>query len=393
MKLLKILVILGLLFGSACSSDDEVNVVDPDEDDDDITELPLNEVPQTRIDYLKKGVNLGHWFAQTSITEASLNSRFNDADFDFIENSGFTYVRLSIDESVLIAEEDYSQVNPQYLTILEDNIQKFIDRDIAVLFDFHTTDEFKNRVHEDIIFANKIKQFWGVAAKHFKKYDPDMLYFEVFNEPWTLNAEEWYDMQEDWVKVIRSNAPLHTIVVDGNLRVTENNWDDVEAFILQKPLDDKNIVYNLHCYAPMAFTHQAATWGWTTLQYIEGLEWPANTDNANSVKNNANKVEVTWAMDDYLRINWNKDELGKIIKKVGDWQKKYNVPVTCNEFGVYEYKSPKQSRLLYTQDMREALEENNIGWAVWEYDAGFKVIDRRNGQVVWVDGMQSALGL
>jgi endoglucanase len=68
----------------------------------------------------------------------------------------------------------------------------------------------------------------------------------------------------------------------------------------------------------------------------------------------------------------------------------------CNEFGSYKNYAPRESRLSYIKDIRTVLEKYKIGWAMWEYDEGFGLIDytggSRNNPVI-DNEIASALGL
>jgi hypothetical protein len=70
------------------------------------------------------------------------------------------------------------------------------------------------------------------------------------------------------------------------------------------------------------------------------------------------------------------------------------VPLNCNEFGVYRGLSDPASRANYIRDVRTALEEDGIGWAMWDYRGGFGVVWKEDGQPARVDeSVVRALGL
>ena len=43
--------------------------------------------------------------------------------------------------------------------------------------------------------------------------------------------------------------------------------------------------------------------------------------------------------------------------------------------------------------MRTALEQNKIGWTMWDYQGGFGVVTKKNGTTTEDDGVLRALGL
>jgi hypothetical protein len=63
-----------------------------------------------------------------------------------------------------------------------------------------------------------------------------------------------------------------------------------------------------------------------------------------------------------------------------DWAKHWNVPLTCNEFGVYRKDSDPQDRSRWLHDVRTTLEHDGIGWNMWDFGGrdngmGFGVVN------------------
>ena len=57
--------------------------------------------------------------------------------------------------------------------------------------------------------------------------------------------------------------------------------------------------------------------------------------------------------------------------------KKYNLPLYCGEWGCLNT-VPDAARLQWYRDIKKVLEENNIGWATWDYKGGFGIIKKNN---------------
>jgi hypothetical protein len=68
------------------------------------------------------------------------------------------------------------------------------------------------------------------------------------------------------------------------------------------------------------------------------------------------------------------------------------VPLTCNEFGVYEA-AAAEDRAAYLHDLRLTLEEQGIGWTVWDYAGGFSIAGGGPGQRRFDPTLLGALGL
>jgi hypothetical protein len=48
----------------------------------------------------------------------------------------------------------------------------------------------------------------------------------------------------------------------------------------------------------------------------------------------------------------------------------------CNEFGAFRETADPASRGRWIADVRSALEENHIGWTMWDYRGNFGVVQR-----------------
>jgi hypothetical protein len=76
---------------------------------------------------------------------------------------------------------------------------------------------------------------------------------------------------------------------------------------------------------------------------------------------------------------WNASRIDAEIGQVAAWAKRWNVPVTCNEFGVYRKTANPQDRAAWISDVRTTLEKYGIGWTMWDYSGGFAVVTKPNG--------------
>ena len=80
------------------------------------------------------------------------------------------------------------------------------------------------------------------------------------------------------------------------------------------------------------------------------------------------------------------------IGQVAAWAKRWKVPVTCNEFGVYRKAANPQDRAAWISDVRTTLEKYSIGWTMWDYSGGFGVVRKQDGQPVPDEVTVKALG-
>jgi hypothetical protein len=146
-----------------------------------------------------------------------------------------------------------------------------------------------------------------------------------------------------------------------------------------EPLHDSNIIYNFHFYEPHIFTHQGATWSTNFQHYLSKLAYPSTPENVASAVAQAPDAVNQQAIVHYGLDRWNAGRVEAEIAVAGAWGKRWNVPLTCNEFGVYRAAATAEDRAAWIHDVRTALEENGIGWTMWDYAGGFSVVTRENG--------------
>jgi endoglucanase len=90
--------------------------------------------------------------------------------------------------------------------------------------------------------------------------------------------------------------------------------------------------------------------------------------------------------------NWNAARIDAEIAQVDDWAKHWNVPVICNEFGVYRKYADPKDRAAWITDVRTALEKRNIGWAMWDYNGSFGLVSKDANGATLDPYMLEALG-
>lgn len=332
-------------------------------------------VSATRLARLARGVNVTRWFwLNEDKSEAHYRDYLSDEQMQAIRDAGFTHVRLPIEPKILLDEYFPDQINAALLGYLDAAIARFVAHDLAVIVDVHAfEDDFKSRLMVDTEMQNDFAIMWRTLAAHLNSTDPEMVYFEVMNEPSPDKMELWPPLQEKFADAIRAGAPEHTIIVGGP------DWNGINGLLMLKPLDDTNIVYNFHFYEPFIFTHQGATWAGETVSHFRGLPYPSTGGRCNDLPDFKNRDANDWASGYCNNEPWDAGTIDARIKQAADWAAGYGVPLTVNEFGVYPLVAPYSDRLQWLEDARTAFERYNVGWTLWGYDDGFGLdyTDRR----------------
>jgi endoglucanase len=108
---------------------------------------------------------------------------------------------------------------------------------------------------------------------------------------------------------------------------------------------------------------------------------------------NASSDVVAWLLTEYRLEGWGRDRIHAEIAFAADWAKRRNVPLTCNEFGVYRRFSEPPHRTAWLTDVREAFEKHGIGWTMWDYRGGFGVVTKTADQTTPDADVLKALSL
>jgi endoglucanase len=343
-----------------------------------------------RLARLRHGINLSDWFAQqqdaASYTKEHFATTVTAADVALIRAMGFDHVRLSVDPRPMFRAEQSDQIASADLTNLDAAIKMLLDQGLSVDLSIYADDTFKQKLATDDDAVERFADFWRALAAHYANLDPDRVFFEILNEPEGRDRYRWYGVEAKLATAIREGAPQHTIIATGA------HWSDDDDLLFLEPLRDPNVIYTFHFYEPHVFTHQGADWSVNYWHYLRGVPYPSDPERARKaaelVPDPVHRLEVVR----YGLENWNAVRIDAEIAQVDDWAKHWNVPVICNEFGVYrKYADPKE-RAAWITDVRTALEKRNIGWAMWDYSGTFGLVTKSSGNAAPDEAIVRALG-
>jgi len=346
---------------------------------------------QRRATRLRHGINLSEWFAQVYDEKGYTKEHFeawNTAqDIALIKAMGFDHVRLSVNPQPMFRRGQADQIPADYLGYLDAAVKMILDHGLAVIIDVHPESDFKQKLATDDGFVEQFEDYWRALARHYSALNPELVFFEVLNEPEFHDRFRWEGVQTKVAVAIREGAPQHTIIVAGAY------WSSENELLFFDPLRDSNIIYNFHFYDPHIFTHQGATWSTNYVHYLKELPYPSTPANVQAaaalIPDPVNRLQaIHYGLD-----RWNASRMEGEIGQVAAWATRWNVPVTCNEFGVYRKTSNPQDRAAWISDVRTTLEKYGIGWTMWDYSGGFGVVTKENGKLAADEVTVKALGL
>jgi aryl-phospho-beta-D-glucosidase BglC (GH1 family) len=353
-------------------------------------QAPDTALARSRAKYLRRGINLSEWFAQVydpkGYTKEHFESWTTAQDIALIKEIGFDHVRLSVNPEPMWRNGAADEIPAEYLGYLDAAVKMILDGGLAVVLDIHPDGDFKAKLANDGSVA-ELADFWRALAKHYSTYDPERVFFETLNEPELRDHYRWNGIQAYLAAAIRQGAPQHTMIVEGA------RWADDDDLLFLDPLRDGNVIYNFHFYESHLFTHQGATWGDSWWHFLKGVPYPSTAENADAAAELVPDPVHQLAVKRYGTEQWNAKRIDVEFTQVAAWGKKWNVPLVCNEFGVYRKAANPEDRARWLNDVRTSLEKNGIGWTMWDYSGGFGIVIKKEGVTTVDEVTVKALGL
>jgi endoglucanase len=352
---------------------------------------PLSAVPADRLAHLRHGINESEWFAQVSDPKGYTKEHFQTwttaQDIALINAMGFDHVRLSVNPQPMFHYGHADQISGDCLDSLDAAIHMILDHGLGVVIDIHPDGDFKAKLATDDDFIEQVADFWRSLARHYSQSDPDRVFFEILNEPEIHDRYRWYGIQAKLAAAIREGAPRHTIIATGA------RWSADDELVFLEPLRDPNVIYAFHFYDPFVFTHQGATWGTNFWHELSGISYPSSSESARKAADRVpDKINQLYVLR-YGMEHWDAARIATEIGFVAQWAKRRGVSVICNEFGVYRAYADPHGRAQWISDVRTALEQNGIGWTMWDYSGGFGVVTKSGGKTTPDEITLRALGL
>ena len=351
----------------------------------------LSAVPASRLAHIRHGINLSEWFAQVydpkGYTKEHFESWTTASDIALIKSAGFDHVRLSVNPQPMMDAARRHGGSAEYFGYLDTAVKMILDAGLAVEIDMHPESDFKTRLAKEDDFVERFADFWSTVAQHYASWDQDRVFFEILNEPEMRDAYRWYGVEAKLAAAIRRGAPTNTIIAAGA------RWDDDDDLVFLEPLPDPNVIYVFHFYEPHIFTHQGATWGAYYWHWLKGLHYPSSPENAAQVAALVPEARDRMQVIRYGQDHWDASRIEAEINQAADWANRRNVPLICNEFGVYRALAEPQDRAAWIKDVRTSLERHNIGWAMWDYSGSFGVVTNRDTKAKLDEVTIRALGL
>lgn len=294
-----------------------------------------------KLNGFRKGVNFGGWLSQCNYEKLHLDTFIQENDFKTASSWGIDHVRIPFDYNILEnSDGTFSDDGFAYI----DNALKYCEKyGLNTILDLHKTAGFsfdyyaesESGFFDSAEYQERFYRLWEELARRYGSLS-DRVAFELLNE--VTDAEfidAWNRIAKECIRRIRAIAPDILILVGSYY----NNSAETVQY-LDAPYDE-NVIYNMHCYEPLKFTHQGAYW--TTA--IDPKERIAFEDSVTSAEYFENLFSTAIAKAE-----------------------EYGTGLYCGEYGCIDVVSPEDTVKWY-KTINSVFEKYGIGRAAWNYKA------------------------
>lgn len=288
---------------------------------------------------------------------------------------GMTHVRLPVVAEYVLPRFSGAATISAAMDDLDRAVERLLDIGYSVTVDMHPGADFGQLHERDHESAHRaLLDGWPVLAKRIGQWPHERIFAELLNEPATVD-DVWRPFAETLAKAVRAILP-HTFILVGPAP-----FHRAEALARWRPLDDDRIVYVCHFYDPMTFTHQGAIWDAnSTWARAAGVPFPSAAGDPKLLalaNDAAGKGDAGLAQElrNMAARAWSAETISAQFAELGRWSAEHSAPVVVNEFGVLKWKAGRADRLAWLAATRGAIEAQGFGWAHWDYDTAFGLLD------------------
>ena len=287
---------------------------------------------------LHRGVNLGGWLSQCDYSADRLNFFIQEDDFAKIGSWPVDHVRVPVDYNVL--EDNQGGYDAPGWERLDFAIAQCEKQGLKMVIDLHKTAGFSfDAYHGEAGFFDNEKyqerflKLWDEIARRYGKF-ADRVAFELLNEVTdAAYIHTWNRLVAEAIRRIRMVAPDAFILVGSYHNNSAPALKDLDA-----PADD-HVIYNFHCYDPLAYTHQGAYW-------VDSLD--------KSVRIPFEESGVT------------EETFEKLFAPALEKAKEHGATLYCGEYGVIDIVKAEDA-IKWFRVINAVFEKHGIARAVWSY--------------------------
>lgn len=338
-----------------------------------------------------RGFNLLDFFSPDPRRE---RSRTTEDHLRWIADWGFDFVRLpmaypyylDIDRTRNVTPDDVRRIDPRRVDEIDGLVALAHKHGLHVSLNLHRAPGYcvNAGFHEpfnlwrDQAALDAFCFHWDMWARRYAGVSPQRISFDLVNEPGM--REDMNDQHSARSSVpgavyrrvalaaadtIRAANPAHLVIADGN---------DTGSSVIPE-LADLNIGQSCRGYHPAAISHFRAPWAFKDAAIMPVPSWPGTVEwrdvDAATGQTKVRVEKLSRAMLEEFYQPWI-----EIMRR--------GVGVHCGECGCWN-KTPHAVFLAWFGDVLDILTSHGIGYALWQFDGDFGVLNSGRTDVAYED--------
>ncbi|WP_428328713.1 glycoside hydrolase family 5 protein [Mucilaginibacter sp.] len=330
-----------------------------------------------RAQSLDNGISIS-WYEQTWSKDVLTQTPLKSTDFALLKQLGIKSIRLPV--AFEHFETEHIPVEQLFTHI--DNFVKQCDQyGFKLIIDYHYGNLNDTNYNTE---TTTIINLWLKLTKRYLNKGYNNVFFELYNEPVHMNPQIWKDAAYNIVTAIRKIDKQRTLIIGAS------NFNSIYELSRFVRLADENVIYTFHFYEPFLFTHQGAEWIGDQESTV-GVPFPYNAEKFPALNEKAKNTDGEKNYNKY-HLDGNEGSVRDKLQIVKNWAAKYDVPVICGEYGVYNKYADIDSRCRYIKAVRQTLKTLNIPGMLWDYSGTFSLFNGEPSIASLPDCMKDAIG-
>ncbi|MFZ5825466.1 MAG: glycoside hydrolase family 5 protein [Bacillota bacterium] len=277
---------------------------------------------------------------------------FDPAEFALIRDWGFNFVRLPLDHRFLAARGggvQFDRLDPAVELGARYGLHVNINLHHAPGFCINTPPATWT-LWTDPDTQESFIRLWEKIAERYRGAGVS---YNLVNEATGSDMATYRELMRRTARAIYAVDPGAFIIIDGH---------DVGRTVVPD-MSDLGLAQSVHCYDPMWLTHYKASWFYKQGDpYRHAPDYPGTEPPRHDGQPSSDE-------------RWDRERLRQLL---APWRElaQSGQMVHCGEFGVYS-PAPREAALRWFADVVGLLKEMNVGWALWNLEGDFGVVNNR----------------